>query len=190
MLSRRWITWIAIMLSPLSAAAVAPVLDVNAFYYSDAFTYSNVESTYKRTMWDLLLGFNVNKRGSWVMGWNYASSTLAENPGTETSLTVKDMGPKVLAFLDKDRSWILGVTYNLITTADYASGSTTTELRGTSLKAELGYMAQMSDVFVMGARLNWYKPSFKEEIDNTTLTDVTHSRAVIYPSFSFTLRFE
>lgn len=168
--------------------AVVPVVDLNAFYNSDTFTYASTTSEYKKTLWDVTLGVNLDNRGLWTAGWSYASSSLTENPGTETSLAVIDMGPKIIWYLDKDRNWVLAFTYNLITKADYTSGATTSELRGNSMKVEAGYMQPISDAFLLGARINWYKPSFNEEIVGTTLSDVTHSRAVIYPSFALMLR--
>lgn len=125
-----------------------------------------------------------------MLGWNYASSNLTENPGTETSLSVTDMGPKLLMFLNKEHNWLIGFTYNLITKANYDSGVSTLELRGSSIKIDAGYMTAFTSSFYLGARINYYKPSFNEEIQNTTLTAASDSRTVIYPSFSLVYRFE
>jgi len=175
----------------LQARAASPMIDLGLFYFTDDFTYSSAASAYKRLMWDVNIGLNLNKKGTWVLGWNYGSYTLTENPGTETSLTITDMGPKVYYYLDKQRTWVTALTYNLITKADYASGSATTELRGTSLKFEAGYMPMMWEGVYMGAKINYYKADFKEEITGqTALAQVTHNRAVIYPTFAMTIRWD
>lgn len=178
------------LLTPNLAGAVVPIIDANVLYYSDNMTVSSATSSYTRTLWDIMFGMNLDKPGFWVLGWNYASSTLTENPGTQTSLTVTDMGPKLLVFLNKEHNWLIGFTYNLITKADYQSGATTLELRGSSMKIDAGYMTAFSTSFFWGARINYYKPSFNEEIQNTTLTSSSDSRTIIYPSFSLLYRFD
>lgn len=184
------VLWALIFLST-AASAVMPVFDINVFYFTDGLTYSNVESTYKRTFYDLTVAMPVTKSRRWVLGWNYGSMTFSDNPGTETSLKITDMGPKLMYYLNKDRTWIVGLTYNLISTGDYSSGATVTELRGTSMKFEAGYTPMMWENVMMGAKLNYYKATFKEEVTNqTSLSQVSNSRTTIYPSFSMTIRFD
>jgi hypothetical protein len=175
------------------AFAIAPVLDADVFYFSDTLTYNSQTSTYTRTMYDVMLGLPLNKKGTWVLGWNYDNMAFKDKAadGTTTSLTVTDMGPKILVYLDKERTWALSASYNLITTGKYNGGSATTELRGSCIKAEAGYLPMMWENVYIGAKINYYKPSFKEEIvDEATLNHVSDSRAVIYPTFAFTMRFE
>lgn len=139
-----------------------------------------------------MAGFGITKKKSLVLGWDYSSMTFSDNPGTEESLKVTDMGPKLLWYIDKDRTWVVGFTYFLITKGSYtAAGASETELRGSSMKGEFGYLPQMWENVFIGAKLNYYKGSFKEEItNNTSLAQVTDSRTVIYPSFSMTFRWE
>lgn len=174
------------------ARAAAPMIDAGIFYFSDDFTYGDDTSAYSRMMWDINFGLNLNKKGRWVLGWNYGSYTFTENPGTETSLKVTDMGPKLYYYWDKNRTWVTAFTYNLITRADYApAGGETTELRGNSMKFEFGYLPMMWEGIHMGAKLNYYKASFKEEITGeTALAQVTHDRTVIYPTFAVTIRWD
>lgn len=175
----------------IRAHAVTPTFDANVFYFSDAFTYTGGESSYNRTMWDLAVGMSITKKGRWVLGWNYGSYSMTENPGTETSLAITDMGPKLAYYLNKDRTWVMALTYNLITTADYSSGGASTELRGSSMKFEAGYMPMMWENVFMGAKLNYYKASFKEEITNqTALAQVTTGRTLIYPTFAVVFRWD
>lgn len=176
-----------------AAHAVTPLFSLNVFYFTDNFTYgSSPASQYKRILYDLEAGMPLTKKGKWILGWNYASYTFSDNTGSETSLKITDMGPKVTYYFDKSREWEAALTYNLITKATYQpGGGTETELRGSSLKFEAGYLPQMWDNVFMGAKINYYKASFKEEISNqTSLAQVTHSRAVIYPTFAVTFRWD
>ena len=46
------------------AHAVTPVFDINLFYFSDSFTYSSANSAYKRTFYDVMVGFGLTKKRS------------------------------------------------------------------------------------------------------------------------------
>jgi len=188
---RTWM-WVAVFFAPASYA-VTPVFDINVFYFSDTFTYNDAPSVYKRTFYDIMVGFGLTKKKSLVLGWNYDSMTFSDNPGTEVSLKITDMGPKILYYIDKERTWVIGFTYNLITKGTYNAGGAAaeTELRGRAMKAEFGYLPMMWENVYIGAKLNYYKATFNEEITNeTTLDQVSNSRTAIYPSFSMTIRWD
>lgn len=132
---------------------------------------------------------DLNKKGTLVLGWNYGSLSFEDNPGESTKLTVTDMGPKLTYYFDKNLSWPISFTYNLITRGKYTSGATEAEQRGTSMKGEIGYTPQISESWYAGAKLNYYKASFNEEVvDDTALAKVTNGRTVIYPSFTLLYR--
>ena len=174
-----------------SAHAVLPVFDLNLFYFSDTMLYSSSNTGTTRTFYDVMVGMPIAGKGRWVLGWNYDSMSFLDNPGTTTKLSVTDMGPKLIYYVDKDRTWLLGLTYNLITKGTYDPGGSSTELRGTSLRVEFGYTPHMTESLLMGAKLNYYKASFNEEVTNqTSLAKTTNGRTVIYPSFAITYRFD
>lgn len=190
---KRILVILALLSGATQAHAVKPVVAANVFYFTDSFTYgSSAASQYKRILYDVVVGIPLTKKGSFVLGWNYGSYTFTDTTATETSLKVTDMGPKLTYYLDKARTWETSLTYNLISKGTYAAaGASETELRGTSLKFEAGYMPQMWENVFMGAKLNYYKANFKEEITNqTALAQVTHGRAVIYPTFAVTFRWD
>ncbi|MBX3023162.1 MAG: hypothetical protein KF799_15920 [Bdellovibrionales bacterium] len=184
----------AVMLAAPSAHAVLPVFEAGFFYFSDTFNYSSEDAKSNRMFWDIMVGMPLTKKGRWILGWNYNSMSFSDQPAGEeaTKLTVTDMGPKVVYYLDKERTWVVGVTYNLITKGKYtAAAASATELRGTSLKGEFGYVTPMSESLLMGAKLIYYKPSLAEEITNdTSIEKTSNSRTVIYPSFAITYRFD
>jgi hypothetical protein len=174
-----------------SAFAVTPVFDLDIFYFNDAFAYSSSTSTYHRMFWDFMAGMPVAGKGRWVLGWNYDSMSFTDNPGTAETLSITDMGPKLVYYADKDRTWVIGAMYGLISTGSYNPGTTASQLRGSSMRIEAGYTPHMTDSLLMGAKLVWYKASFKEEVTNeTSLAKVTDGRTVIYPVFAMTYRFD
>jgi hypothetical protein len=183
---------IALIFSATPALAAGFAADVDVFYFTDSFsTGSGSASTYGRTMWDLAPLIAIDKKAQWMIGWNYDSMSFTDTPsGTTTTLTVTDMGPKIAYYFNKSRSWEIAFTYDLITKGNYASGGTTAELRGTAIKGELGYLPEMWEGIFIGAKLNYYKPSFNEQVVSTTLTKVTDGRTTIYPTFSVTFRWD
>jgi len=174
------------------ARAASPVFDINVFYFSDAMSFDGDDSSYSRIFWDIMVGMPLNSRKNWILGWNYDSYSFVDNPATETQLSIKGMGPKLIWYMNRERTWVLGLVYNLITTGAYTSASVNdVELRGTSLRAEVGYTAPLSESLLMGVKLNYYKASFSQKVTGgTTLEDVSDGRTVIYPSFTMTYRFD
>lgn len=174
-------------------ASAAPVIDVNVFYWTDSFSYGDTDNSYARTFYDFMLGLSLTKKRRLLLGWNYGSMSFTDSPNSEeTALSVTDMGPKLVYYLNKNRTVVAAFTYNLITRADYTPpAGDTTELRGTSMKFELGWLPQVSDSIFFGVKINYYSASFNEEITNeTALEQVSYTRAIIYPSLSLTFRWD
>lgn len=183
---------VALLLLLILPRAHAASIEANVFYFSDSMSYASQASTYNRTLWDIYIGLNLDKKGRLIMGWNYGSMSFTDSPnGTPTKLTISDMGPKVTYYIDKDLRFPLSVTYNIISKGSYSSGGgTALEERGTSMKVEFGYTPQIGENIFFGAKLNWYKASFSEEVSNqTALAKVTNGRTAIYPSLSILYRF-
>jgi hypothetical protein len=184
--------FLGLVLAAPRAQALLPVIDANLFYFSDGMVYSSATSAYNRTFWDFMIGMPTSSKGYWVIGWNYDTYSFIDNPGTATKLSITDMGPKILYAINKDKTFVFAFNYNLITKGSYSpGGGTTSELRGTSMRVELGYTPAVSENCFMGPKLNYYKATFTEEITGqTALAKVTDSRTVIYPSFTITYRFD
>lgn len=180
------------LLSAPQARAIMPVFDINVFYLTDAMTHST-ESAFARTFYDIMVGFPVTRKKSFIVGWNYSIMSYSDDTGSgATTLSISDMGPKFAWYFDKERTWVIAGTYNLITKGTYGpAGGTSTELRGTSLRVEAGYTPQMWTNVFIGAKLIYYKATFNEEITaNTALEQVSYGRTSIYPALSMTIRWE
>lgn len=139
-----------------------------------------------------MIGIPVTKKRGFIVGWNYDAMSFTDNPGTATTLSVTDMGPKFAYYFDKNREWVAAFTYNLITKGTYSpGGGTSTELRGSSMRFEAGYTPMMWEGILIGAKIVYYKGSFAEEITGqTALAQVSYDRTVIYPVFALTMRWD
>jgi hypothetical protein len=168
--------------------ARAFVFDTNVLYYTDTTTAAK-ESSHGATMYDVLIGFDVDKKGMYQVGWNYSGhSTETKDDSTTISYKSTQMGPGFVFYFDKDRSWRLGFSYNLKTTATYTYGSgTEEEWRGSTMNGTFGYQLRFGDGFSLGIRMNYSSASYSEKVITTTKTDVSYKKSMIYPSIAITL---
>lgn len=172
--------------------AQAILIDLNTFYFSDTFSPGSSNSTFARTAYDLRVGFSLDKKSRYFIGWNYSGVTVADqlSSGNE-QYTSTEMGPSFLWVIDRNNRWILSLTYNLVSTAQYTpAGGSTEKWKGTTLKAYLGYNIQLSEYWFFGPTLNYYSASFNEKIENeSTYTQVSITRSMIYPGIYLGYRF-
>ncbi len=172
--------------SPSAHAGI--VLDVNTFYFTDALKTTTTD-TYSTTAYAGFVGFNVDKKGLYQIGWNYASYASTNKMATSTvDFSSSQMGPGFIIYFDKDRTIRLGFAYNLETKASYKkTGSTEEDWDGTALSGDLGYQIRVSDGFAFGLRLNYSSTTIATKLVGTTQTDVSYGRNIIYPSISITM---
>lgn len=180
-----------VMISIIAApCAHAAVVDMNIFYFTDGIT-ADEDSSHASTLYNFLLGFDLDKKGMYQVGWNYSShSTETENDGQTVTYKSTQMGPGFVIYMDKKREFRFGFSYNLKTLATYeANGGTEKDWRGTSMNADLGYQVRFEDAFSIGLRINYSQASYDESVEDTTKEDVSHKKTIIYPSAALTLDF-
>lgn len=170
--------------------ANALTLDFGLFYLSDTLTVdSNTTST--RLMGDFAVTINLDRKGQWVIGWSYNTITITESGDNESEFGLTEMGPRLGYYIDKGKIWSLFFTYNMQSQADYSSGVTNAEWRGTSMKGELGFTPAFGENYHAGVRLNYFTASFDEQFtDGTTFSTISNKRSIIYPTFAFIYRFQ
>ena len=181
--------FLVLLFLTVQSAQAELVFDLNLFYLSDSFSYTD-DSSNGRLTYDVMIGAGLDRRGKFVLGWNYSSFSFEDDPGdAEVTVAVTDMGPRIVYYFDKELTFNLALTYNLITNGSYNSDTVETELRGTSYRAEIGYTPKITESLFIGAKLQYYVVSVAEEIDETTIEEVSYNRTFIYPTFTLTYRF-
>lgn len=182
----RWISIIAVYFC--SVFVDAAILDFNAFYLTDTLKESATTKDNK-TIYSGFVGFGLDKKKSFNVGWSYSSfTTIYKDSTTKKTYKSTQMGPGFVWFLDKDAHWRLGFSYNLSTDATYQlTGSTKEEWSGTSSNADFGYQIAVSESFMLGMRLNYSVTTIKSKLIDNTQTNVTYRKTLIYPSIGMTL---
>jgi hypothetical protein len=182
----------ALMACFLTASnARAFILDLNMFYYSDAFKVAE-QNNATRMFGDLGIGLSADKKGMYVIGWNIGyTSAVDQVAGVNTTYTVTEMGPKFGMFFDKERFWSLWATYNLVVNGTYsAAGATSETWRGSSIKIEMGVTPALDTEYFAGVKLVYHSETFNESlIGSSNYSQVTYSRSFIYPALNFSLRY-
>lgn len=162
-------------------------IDGNLFYFSDSFkSTATTTATYMAT--DASININLDKRGGWAIGWSYLMISTAQKTTGNSTFAAADMGPRVSWFMNKSRTFGLGVVYNLIANTTYKGpdGGNTLKWRGTSIKADIGYSAQVNESMSLGMRINYYSAQWNEQLVGAEdFSKITYARGWIYPSVYF-----
>ncbi len=163
------------------------VYDLNLFYDSRALTVSSAETGTKMFIEGSAL-VDISKNPHMAVGWSYAMYSTSDTTTTATTISASDMGPKFTWFMDKKELWSLSLTYNLIGSTTYSSGSSDT-WRGTSIKADVGWGPQLGDNSFLGIKLNYYSATYTENlVGGTSYSQVSYARSFMYPSVFISYR--
>lgn len=169
----------------LSNLVQASMLDLNLGYISDTMTTtSSVVTT--RTDYDFALGIHLGTKKNFYIALSYGSFVASDQTTTTTTFTSQDTGLKLGTLFGKGRTWAFSVTYNFIGKAAYKNGAATeVELRGTSMKGDIGYYMWLGESTALAFKLIYYAPTFIEQISGTTITPISYTRATILPGMNF-----
>lgn len=173
-----------------STPAQAVTTELGLFYFSDDLA-STSDYNVSRTIYDFAILMTSEGRRTIGIGWGYAGVTSQEGSTTTTSYSSTETGPKFSYLFGREQTWYLGFAYNLLAKAEYDDGAGgEAEWRGTSMKAEFGYLPRVSSRFNIGVKLNYHVANYTEQITNsTTLTQESNTKTMIYPTFAIVWKF-
>lgn len=178
----------SIFLSSISAKAV--VSELGLFYFSDDLASTN-NGKFGRTIYDVAVLMTSEGKRLIGIGWNYAGvSSTDDTTSGETKYTSTETGPKFTYMFGREQNFYSSLTYNLLAKAKFSDSSGEAEWRGTSLKAEFGYLPKVTSKLNVGVKLVYHQASYNEQITNdTTLTQESNKKTMIYPNFSLLFKF-
>ena len=178
-----WIS-VALLLATIPSKSDA-MLELNVFYSSETSSTGSSVSR-GRTFLEGALGFRIDKKGQYLVGWGFASHSVADSATSSETYSSLQMGPRFLWFMDKDKSWSLGLAYYIVTTGSYSGGGGSSETwKGTALHADLGYNLPLDDNLLFSVRYNYSAATYSERlVDSTTYSAVSYNKTFIYPSLA------
>lgn len=124
------------------------------------------------------------------MGWTVNSTELSDGTSSTTAYKTTEMGPKLGIFLDNKKTWAVFFSYYMNTSLHFNDGVTEQIWRGTALKTEVGYTAQMTDRLFAGVYLHIYQANFSEQILGATINAVSYTKTLTYPAVQISYRWE
>ncbi|MCB0366576.1 MAG: hypothetical protein H6624_07300 [Bdellovibrionaceae bacterium] len=167
----------------------ALMLDSNLFYISDSLDVT--DQSFSRHGFDLSLAMGLDQDSMLNLGVNVSSMGTMDSTGaTEVTWSTLDYGVKFIAFLDRVKTWGLGLAYNLKAQGKYESGGSELDWRGSSLKFDIGYNPLVFNGFYFGVRLSYYMAMYNEESTDggSSYTSKDVKRSFIYPSIYLSYR--
>lgn len=178
----------AFLIFSSSSALAGVAVGMSGLYLSDEFVTSSTASNSKTLINGNLL-FSVDNKERLYVGFHGHQLTFEEKISTTTtSLTSLDMGPYIMAYLDKRRFYYVGFGYNLLVKGTYTSGTSNQELEGTSLMGTLGVSPEVGKNFYLGFDLNYVKTDYTKSTTGSAVSDVSYSRTFILPTVTLLWR--
>ena len=175
-------TLLALFLTLAAEPALAH-LELNAYYSSGTMNTGSAETNTSMFI-EGALGFTIDKKGQYLVGWGYNMVSTTEAGTGTTVYSSTQMGPRFLWFVDKSKNWSVAFAYYLVTSATYTpDGGTAEKWKGTGLKLDAGYNFPVNDSFSLGVRMNYSSATYIEKLTNdTTYEQVSYTNSQIYPS--------
>lgn len=186
---KKYIFIIVFAVQFLSVSAQAVTTELGLFYFTDDLSSTN-NFKISRTIYDFAVLMTSEGRRVISIGWSYAGISSEDAGATTTSYSSAETGPKFTYLFGRELNWYLGLIYNLQAKAEFSDASGEAEWRGTSLRAEFGYLPRISSKLNVGVKINYHQASYDEQITNsTTLTQDSNKKTMIYPTFAMIWKF-
>lgn len=166
----------------ISTRSMAGIVDFSAFYFSDNFATSGSTAAYTRMFYDFYLATSLNHSNTFMVGWDYVGSSAIDNPGTVTTLSTYQMGPKFIYFFSRERIFRIGFAYNLIAQGTYSSGSNSYTWKGTGMEFDFSINVISRDNLCVNIRMNYLSHAFVDQFVGASYSEVTVGRTYIYPT--------
>ncbi len=185
----RWIlSFVFLLISFVEFSAQAGLYgEFDGTYLSDTFTTSSSTAS-SRTYYGLNIIANLDSKERFYGGFHVSQMSFTDTTTTTTTMSSLDMGPMLVWVLSPKNTLSLELGANVTASGQYVHGSTTEALTGMSYYASLGVMPEISDNWYVGFRLYYYSMAYSKSVVLTTSTDVSYTRAFIFPTFSISWR--
>lgn len=178
----RHILYFIILFCPLVSRG-GVLLELGGVYLTDT-TVSSSTAKSSKYFYQAGVLFSIKKR-LWA-GWNYSGISHKDTGDTDVTFQTADTGPYIKWQIGRAEMYTLSAAYNILSRADYKSGTDTERWDGTSLWIQFGVMPEVAEGFHLGASINYYSASYTKKTVSGTETNDTNSKSWIFPMLSLT----
>lgn len=177
-----------IVLLPINVQAALSV-GLDGFINTDDFK-STQTSANSKSFYSLSFLANLDNKKQFYAGFHVGQVSVTETSGsTTTAFSSLDMGPFIAYMFDQKGSFSLTIGYNVTATGTYNDGTNLANWSGTSILTSFGVMPSFGENFYLGFKINYYSVSYSKEVVSTTASDISYTRALIYPTFGMAWRY-
>ena len=185
---------IAILLISLSlfssTANASFMMQYSFLYFSDSddveeFSYSKMNNM-------IFVGASIDRSQQIFLGQSIQmwSKSHEVDGGDVSEISITELGPRIIYFLDQARRWGFSATYNPYCIGTRTVAGQEETISGSSYMASMGYQLYVTKTFQMGASINYYGVSISEKSISNTETDVSESYSGIIPMLEFAMKFK
>lgn len=173
---------------PINKAHSSIYAQYSLSYMSDEDNVN--EFSYSRLGNLLFIGANVDIAQRWVLGWNfYLWSRDTQSSGTTESVSLTELGPRFLIFINEDRNFYFSAAYHPYVRGTLTKNSTEEEVSGSGYIVTLGYQFKASKTIYFGASLNYQSTTLDTSTVSNVETDVSYAYTKILPMIELSIRF-
>lgn len=150
------------------------------------------EFSLTRTGHHVFIGLSMDRKQRFFVGQNIISWTKAQTKGEsddEKTVSLLELGPKFLYYLNKDRVFYLSYVYNFHVKGTSEESGDSSDINGTSSLISLGYHYKLGDSFLLGASFNVHSVSITTKTTDSNQEEVTDTYQSTFPMIEFLLRF-
>lgn len=165
--------------------------EVNGFFSTDTFV-TGTNAAYSKTYYALDIHSNLEAKARFYAGFHVDQIATSEefSAGSVATLTSLNMGPMAMWIMDHRKTFSVSAGYNVIANGVYTpAGGSATTLTGSGLWGTFGVTPEVAENVYVGVRLNYYSLTYIKATTGSSASDVSYSRAMIFPTFSFAWRY-
>lgn len=150
----------------------------------ETFSYNNMKNYF-------FIGASLDKSqrlflGQSVMYWS--RSYKSDSQTNESTISLMELGPRLIFYIDKVRCWSVSFSYNPYTRGTRTIDGENHDISGMSFIGTLSYQISVTKNISLGASINYHSVSISEQSISNTETDVSNSYTGIIPMFDLSIR--
>lgn len=181
-----------IIISSAQLADAAFFMQYSLNYESDTDSGDAQEFTYSKMNNSIFIAATLDPGKLFSIGQNFTIWNKSQSKGsgdTATSLSLTELGPKMLFYFSRNRSWFSSITYNFYVSGSGETSGTSVEVTGSSIVAAVGYHYKISRLFALGASLNYHQSTITSQVTDSTTSEVSNVYTSIYPMIEVSIRY-
>lgn len=179
---RHVLSILILLICPLSSFG-GTLIELSGVYLTDT-TVSSTTAKSSKYFYQAGILFDIKKK-FWG-GWNYSGISHRDSGDEEIAFVSADTGPYIKWQFGRGQLYSLSAAYNILSKADYKSGTDTERWEGTSYWIQFGVMPELATGFHLGASLNYFSANYTKKIVSGTETADSNSKTWIFPMLSLT----